>query len=687
MSGTSSDLPFAEFIDDYFAECDEHLTLARQCLLALEGSVGNSDLDANVVNDLFRSFHSIKGLSAMVGVREAESLAHQMESYLSALRRLRITLTKTGFETLLKGVAALEQVIAARQENAAPPSIEAISARLGELLRSEISPTAPSASAPHQAERPIDSSSKSPDALPNERRQWTIVFSPSREASARGLNVNTVRERLKHVGEVISATPSVGTDGKISFRFVLASDEHESTFDEWRQDGLAVSLAEGLTAPAAVPQEGRHELNEAAREVSPSRLMPSNVVRVDLERLDELMRLVGDLVVSRSRLQQELERVGGSGGRHESRALDEINHAMERQLRDLRDGLMRVRLVPIGEIFTRMHFVVRDLIGDQGKQASLLIRGETTEIDKFLVERMMDPLLHLVRNAISHGLETPDERRAAGKPPAGSLELRASANGETIQIELEDDGRGIDRNTVLRRAREAGLVPATIVALDDASLLDVLCSPGFSTRDEADRASGRGVGMAVVRSTVEELGGTILLETEPGMGTRFSIQLPLTLAIADSLIVEVAGQLYAIPQVAVREVLKLQPADLTTMENNELIRHRDTVLPLVRLSELFGKPMRRDGAFHALVVGFGLSGLAIGVERVVGLREIVVRALNDPLIRVPGISGATELGDGRVVLILDTAQLVRTFSRRSASSERNDSGMQRPRTIGTSASS
>lgn len=686
MSGTSSDLPFAEFIDDYFAECDEHLALARECLLALEGSIGHPSLDANVVNDLFRSFHSIKGLSAMVGVRDAESIAHQMESSLSALRRQSITLSKPGFETLLKGVAALEQVIAARHENVAPPSIEAISARLDEFVRLEVTPTVSSPSAPLESRRPAESAASLRHAADSQARQWTIVFVPSQEASARGLNVNTVRERLKQVGEVVSATPAVGADGKISFHFVLASDGPEATFDEWRREGLVVSLVEPPVAAAAVPSDEKLEPHDVTRAVSPSRLMPSNVVRVDLERLDELMRLVGDLVVSRSRLQQELERVGGTGLRHEVRALDEINHAMERQLRDLREGLMRVRLVPIGEIFTRMQFVVRDLIGDQGKQASLQIRGETTEIDKFLVERMMDPLLHLVRNAISHGLETPAERRAAGKPPAGAMELRASANGETIQIELEDDGRGIDREAVLRKARESGIVPASFVSLDDAALLDVLCSPGFSTRDEADRASGRGVGMAVVRSTVEELGGTITLETQPGVGTRFSIQLPLTLAIADSLIVEVAGQLYAVPQVAVREVLKLQPADLTPMENNELIRHRDGVLPLVRLAELFGKPMRRDREFHALVVGFGLTGLAVGVDRVVGLREIVVRALNDPLIRVPGISGATELGDGRVVLILDTAQLVRTFSRRGASSERNVAGTQRSRTIRTSSS-
>ena len=340
---------------------------------------------------------------------------------------------------------------------------------------------------------------------------------------------------------------------------------------------------------------------------------------------------------------------------------------------------MRVRLVPIREVFARMQFVVRDLTREYGKKVALALSGQETEIDKLVVERMLDPLLHLVRNAVSHGLEAPDERVAAGKSPEGRITLRAATTGETIVIEVEDDGRGIDAPRVFERASAAGLLGGE-AANDDLSLLDVICAPGFSTRDEADRASGRGVGMAVVRTVVEELGGTLTLDTRLGQGTRFTIQLPLTLAIADALIVSAGGQTFAVPQVGVREVMQVEPGMSKALENNELIPYRDRVLPLVRLAAFFQLAERTEIAFNVLVIGSGLGAIGLAVDRVLGLREIVVRPLTDPLVRVPGITGATELGDGRVVLILDTLALSRA-ARKHSQGERVKSGTRVPAPI------
>ncbi len=278
---------------------------------------------------------------------------------------------------------------------------------------------------------------------------------------------------------------------------------------------------------------------------------PSQVVRVDLTRLDELMRNVGDMVISRARLLDTLARIEPHVPAVEWRAVQENAVAIDRQLRTLREGLMRVRLVPVGEIFRRIPFVVRDLARESGKRVTLLLQGQTTEIDKYLIERMMDPVLHLVRNAVSHGIEPPEERIAAGKRPEGTITLSASAAGELVTIEIADDGRGVDTSDVIARARRAGLaVPPGPV--DSSALLALLCAPGFSTRDEADRASGRGVGMAVVKDIVERLSGTIALSSQAGVGTRFTLQLPLTLAIADALIGRVGPESFAVPQNVVR---------------------------------------------------------------------------------------------------------------------------------------
>jgi two-component system chemotaxis sensor kinase CheA len=277
---------------------------------------------------------------------------------------------------------------------------------------------------------------------------------------------------------------------------------------------------------------------------------------------------------------------------------------------------------------------------------------------------MMDPLLHLVRNAFSHGLEPAAERALQGKPVEGLIRLRAFTSAEMVVIEVEDDGRGIDRERIIERAHLAGLMTEG-ARIDDEALLDLICSPGFSTREEADMASGRGIGMSVVKNTVLGLGGTFTLDSEVGRGTRFTIQLPVTLAIADALIVTAGGQIFAIPQSAVREVMEVEPQSVKTFENNEVIHYRGGVLPVLRLARSFGLDEKFNRVFHAFVVGQGLGAAGIAVDRILGQREIVVRAINDPLIQVPGVTGATELGDGRVVLILDVAALVKQMRTRS----------------------
>ncbi len=646
MADSPRDERFAEgFLDDFFAEADEHLAAIRRNLLALDAAVASGRAPKAALDEMFRSFHSLKGISGMVGLEQAEGLAHQMESYLRALGEGHATLTADGLEALIEGTRALEDVVAARRHAASPPDVGP-----AQRLLAAIIPAVPHVA---PAARPVPAPDAHPAPAP--RHAWLVSFEPSQELLARGINVNVVRERLQTVGAIVESRPRVTPSSGIAFEFVVASDASADVFESWRADGISaqhlerdapVAVAETIAAPSAPPP------------VAP----PGRMVRVDLARLDEVMQIVGDIVISRSRLQRALSAVEHELPQADWRMLEEIDETLERELRVLRERVMRVRLVPIREIFSRMPFVVRDLARDNGKQVRLELRGQDTEIDKFLIERMMDPILHLVRNAISHGIETPSERVERGTPATGTVSLSAATIGEMVVIEIEDDGNGVDIAAVMQRARERGLeVPNES---DPATVLDLLCAPGFSTREQADRASGRGVGMGVVKDAVEQLSGTLELQTQPGKCARFTITLPVTLAIIDALVCKIGTHLFAVPQPAVREVLEVDLNSVRGLERNEIVPYRDSVLPLVRVADLLGFPRSGgDGRLHAFVVGTGLQAVALSVDRVIGQREIVVRAVADPLIRTEGISGATELGDGRPVLILDPIALTRMARR------------------------
>jgi two-component system, chemotaxis family, sensor kinase CheA len=630
----------ARFMDDYHAESEEHLTTVRRILLEIEPRAGTRTASPDLLNELFRSFHSLKGLSGMVELREAELLAHHMESYLRLLGTQSVVLSSEGIGELIDGTHALEQVIAARRQGQPLPDVEPVLARLIELSGSS-QPSAPVA-------RPVE------DVQPPVPDRWIVRFVPSQALAARGINVDRIRADLRKAGQIERATPRVDKQGGISFEFVVAGALDALDAEEWRERG--VTFEPGMP-PAPVVAPDAEGASAAAAGTTSAAALPSHFVRVDLARLDELMRLIGDLVISRARLAEALARVPQDESSVEWRAVHEHSASIERHLRDLREGVVRVRLVPVGEIFRRMPFVVRDLAREADKKVRLEVVGEDTEIDKFLIERMMDPMLHLVRNAVSHAFETTAERRAAGKSEEGTLTLSAAAVGEVVVIEVSDDGRGIDTAAVAKRARAARL-PVPEGTLDSAALLEILCAAGFSTREEADRASGRGVGMSVVMTTVRELGGSLTLDTVPGQGSRFAIELPLTLAITDAIIGVVGDQTFAVPQSAVREVIEIDPGAVRIMERHELVPYRGGVLPLLRLTSLFGLKGRPRPLLHALVAGQGTSAVGLVVDRIVGQREIVVRALSDPLVKVPGVSGATDLGDGRVVLILDLPALV-----------------------------
>ena len=621
------------FLDDYFAEAEEHLAAIRRALLMLENSVGQRRIDGGILEELFRSFHSLKGIAGMVDHRETESLAHELESYLRALRDGDAFLTTAGMDLLIKGAGALEATIAARRANDAPRDTASIVAEIQSLIARDGGDQETTAAA-------------TPPAAGN----WLCTFTPSPALIARGINVDVVRARLREHGEIVSAEPIITPQGAVAFKFDVSGAFADEIIQQWQPDGLALTP---VATPAAPAEIGAVESDRSGRLLS-----SGHYVRVDLARLDELMRMIGNLVILRSRLTDTVAKCERHLPAALHRAIEEDAEAIERELRELRDGVMRIRLVPVGEIFRRMPFVVRDLARDSGRSVNVVLNGQDTKIDKFLVERMMDPVLHLVRNAVSHGIETPAERAAAGKPPAATLTLSASASGETVVIEIADDGRGIDAARVAERARQAGLlVPAGV--LDDVALLELISAPGLSTREQTDRISGRGFGMNVVRETLQELGGSLQLHSEPGKGTRYIIELPLTLAIAAAMLARVGDQLFAVPQSAVREVAQFDGAAIRALQGAEVIEFRGVPLPIIRLSTVLDIAPSDGTRFHAFIIGTGPAAVGLLVDRIVGHREIVVRTTSDPLIRVDGVIGATDLGDGKAVLILDAAGIAR----------------------------
>jgi len=382
MTTPDSDAPenFGEqFLDDYFAECDEHIAAVRRHLLALDQQVGEGRIDNALLDELFRSFHTIKGISGMVGFRDEEQLAHRIEDTLRAVRQGDLSLNVKSIDGLIEGVASLDRRLAARRSKAPLPA----------LPDQDAAPNLPAAASGTKA------------AGEASLLTFSIEFTPTLALAEQGININSLRARMQEIGEILKSTPKVKGQGEISFQFQVRTHVDLAALPEWNSKGLQT------VADAYVPLETHRPAPKVAS---------SNVVRVDLVRLDELIRMMGEMVTSRSRLEDQVKQARKTLPSAEWRALFDSTQTMARQLRDLRDGVMRVRMVQIGEIFDRMQFVVRDMARESGKRVIVDVVGQETEIDKFLIERLMDPLLHLVRNAVSHGLERPDERKAAGKP-------------------------------------------------------------------------------------------------------------------------------------------------------------------------------------------------------------------------------------------------------------------------------
>jgi two-component system chemotaxis sensor kinase CheA len=637
-----------EFLEDFFTEADEHLLSIRLSLLKLE-ACGSEGEGHNLMGEIFHHFHSFKGISAIAGLEPAEALAHATEDLLRLFRSGQGEADQRRLNLLGSATQKLEQMVAAFRTHKPLPDHRPLLAELNTECPRE--PVAEAGAPPIQEEHEVP-----PDPVHRAHLRglgvWKYTFCPSQALSLQKININAIRAQLAQAGEILKSTPVVKGKGVISFEFLIAREQAPTDGKEWGARGVVIQAGEEPDASGLISAAGPQAKEPSAHNPF---LAPSHIVRVDLDRLDELLRTVGELVIHRSRLEIELGRLVPKGGHVDLSGVREVNRMLGRSLRRIREDIMRIRLIPVGEIFSRLPFVVRDLSRETPKKVRLKLEGQETAIDKYLIEKLKDPLLHMVRNAFSHGIESAGERAAKLKPEEATIELSASVAGDSVTLKVRDDGRGIDAKAILERARQLGLKPPA--AADNDTILRILCSPGFSTRDGADRTSGRGVGMSVVHTTVKELGGKLALESEAGKGTLFTLSLPLTVVIAETLLVSSAGQTCAVPQNSIREIFHAPEADLQWVDGMEVVSYRGGILPVTRLAGLFKLKSNGQAVWCILVISSERGSVGLLVEKVVGQREVVVRTFRDPLVQVNGVSGATELGDGKPVLILDGAAL------------------------------
>jgi two-component system chemotaxis sensor kinase CheA len=630
-------MDLSQYAELFLAESREHLSACNQLLLEWERNPAAKE----PVSGIFRAVHTVKGMAATMGYARVADLAHRAENLLDALRRGSTAVTDDLVQLLFRTVDLLERSVelsvVGREGEL---DVAAVAAEL-EQASARIAPRAARAAAP--AEAAATPTPVVPVVAAGEGRLVRVTLRP--DSLLKGGRALIVLRKAQALGAVHGITPppaafeSEDFDGRLAFR--LDSPEPvEAIVQAIRGAGDV----EHVTVAAEDQEELRPEGSlEGAR---------TRHLRVDLRRLDALMDLIGELVIARGRL-NELAAL------RRDPAIDDIAIQVSRLSIDLQDEIIQARMTPVWQVFDRLPRLVRDSARELGKQVAFRIEGKDIELDRAILDELTDPLVHLLRNAVDHGLESPAERRKAGKPAEGEILLTAMRERSSVTITISDDGRGIDRAKVLERAKREGLVEAHAETLTDDQLLRILARPGFTTAAAVTKVSGRGVGIDVVTTRLRALGGTIEVRSEPGKSTSFVLRLPVTLAIMRALIASVGRERYALPLTYVSETVEFGDEPTTTIEGREAIVLRDRVVPLVHLRHLLGvqgdaPPPRRP----IIVLEMGDRRAGLVVDGMLGQREIVVKGFDAPLGTLPLFSGATIMGDGIPALILDAGGIL-----------------------------
>ncbi|MBU1313738.1 MAG: chemotaxis protein CheA [Alphaproteobacteria bacterium] len=644
-------MSFPDPIAVFRTEAAELLEQIEAGLLDLNVNLGDKDQ----VDTVFRSLHTLKGSGAMFGFDALAAFTHHCETAFDRVRKGEVPATHDLVGAVLEAKDHMRLLVDTPAGDHEAAS-EALLANLRRAVDGAGVPEAP--------------------AGPSTTR-YTIRFSLPQDAMANGTNPLGLLDELRDLGDcrVVadrSAIPPLDqlnpVDLHLSWTVELTTSEPRSAIDDvfiFVMDDMQLEVTEvqGEPQTSAAPAEAEAVVaatDPAATTPKPAAKGPATVdakaakaaenVRVPAERLDELMDRVGELVIAQSRLSQL---AGGSGDLQ----LRAVSEDVERLSGELRDTMMVLRMVPVTQLFSRFRRLVHDLANETGKVIELVTEGETTEVDKSVIERLADPMIHLVRNSCDHGLETAEQRLAAGKPAAGTISLSARQQGGEVIITIKDDGRGIDKDRVRAKAESSGLIAAN-ASLSDQELYQLIFQPGFSTAQQVTNLSGRGVGMDVVKRTIDALRGTINVVSRPGQGSEISLAIPLTLAIIDGLLVRVGSGRYVIPLAAVEECLELSVEEDMRSRGRSFISLRDSLVPFIRLRDLFRTGTTPDPFQKVVVISTGSERVGLVVDQIIGDHQTVIKSMSKLHHDVGTFSGATILGDGNVALILDVGHLV-----------------------------
>ena len=662
-----------ELIGTFFEEAVEALSQLETGLLALEHQPEQPD---EIINDVFRAAHSIKGGAATFGLSGIAELAHSAETLLDRLRAGHLTATPAVTALLLESVDALNRLLqnaragvsaADRESQELARRLDAAAAAGGQSAAENSA--GPAAGSGGHGSGAVGASSGT--------TTWLIDFRPKPEMLETGNDALRLVRELSRLGALrvetdLSRIPPLlelaPTRNYLGFKLRLEGQVSRAQIDDvfsWVDSEAEIEIVEKTPAGAEKPGSARADLPPpAAREgAHVEREVGAASLRVSVGKLDMLMNMVGELVITQSIL-GELESDQPVDGRRLASLRDGLS-LLARNTRALQESVMNLRSMPIGSVFARLPRLVHDLGRQLGKQVELKLSGQTTEVDKTVLEKLGDPLTHLVRNSLDHGIETPDVRRARGKPESGTLSVRAFHRGSDVVVEIEDDGGGLNLPKILARARERGLV-APDETPPDETIRELIFAPGFSTAEAVSDVSGRGVGMDVVRRNIKAIGGDVAIGTTFEQGTRITLRLPLTLAIIDGQLVAIGAFTYVVPLLSITESVQIDPSRVRRLEGqSDIYRLRDDLVPMVGLRSLLGVAEDERSAAPRLLVVVETDGERIGllVDDLLAQQQVVVKSLETNYGHVEGLAGATILGDGSIALILDVVGLARLARR------------------------
>lgn len=687
-----------QYLSVFIEETREYLQLLNEKMLSLES---NPD-DIEVINEIFRALHTLKGMSATMGFENMAKLCHKMENIFDLFRNQKAFVDSEIIDVLFAGIDTLEKML---QKILDDRSDEIDISDLLEIYESFYSRASSGVEVQKNGVEDEDKGTSFGNEKANSEGSTTVpisieesVLNVIKEAieeefkafylkvilregtMLKSARMYMVFHKIEEVGgEILKSVPSVEDiedekfDRTVELIVVCKIAKEKLAelirdISEIEEVNIIEIDSEKLKAQVFSSEEKKEVEQGTDSKFSKTsqvdKIKESNVtnfsskitqtIRVDIEKLDTLMNLMGELVISRSRIMETLKK-------YQIKEIDESLAQLSRITLDLQNIVMKIRMVPIAFVFNRFPRMVRDLSKKLNKEINLIITGQETELDRTVVDEIGDPLLHLLRNAIDHGIESKEERIAKGKQPIGTVKLDAHHEGNNVVIEVSDDGRGLDREKILKRAIERGLIDeASATTLTDEKIFSFIFEPGFSTAEEVSDVSGRGVGMDVVKSTIEALNGSVQIESVKDRGTKVIIKLPLTLAIIQALLVTIGDFIYAIPLVNVEETLSIKKEEIKIVEKKPVIYIRGEIIPLTNLKELFQLPHTEsdEGAFNIVIVHSGTRKYGLMVDELLGQDDIVIKSLGKLLKGIKEFSGGAILGDGSIALILDIPNIV-----------------------------